>query len=57
MQLGYFKAPMYYMDGIPAYLTGEWSGQKGCKFGPTRRIVRPITNENPILSGSTWFKI
>jgi hypothetical protein len=52
MQLGYFKAPMHYIEGTPAYKTGEWEGQKSCKFGPTRRIVRPIQRDNPILNGS-----
>lgn len=52
MQIGYFKAPMYYIEGIPAYKTGEWTGQKSCKFGPTRRIVGPLNRENPIIRGS-----
>ena len=52
MQLQYLNAPMYYIEGIPAYKTGEWMGQKGCKFGPTRKIVRPVNNENPILTGN-----
>jgi len=52
MQLQNFPAPMYYLDGIPAYKVGEWYGHKSCKFGPTRRIVRPNNIENPILTGT-----
>lgn len=52
MQLQYFNAPMHYIQGTPAYKYGEWEGQMSCKFGPTRKILRPINNENPILTGT-----
>ncbi len=39
----YKQAPMVYVDNIPAYKAGEWPGKLSCKFGPTRRVIRPIT--------------
>ena len=51
MEFKILNAPMYYIEGVPAYKTGEWMGHKGCKFGPTRKIVRPIEKENPLLTG------
>lgn len=41
MEFIYGKAPMYYIDGVPGYKAGEWEGLKSCKFGATRRIIRP----------------
>ena len=43
MEFKYGKAPMYYIDGVPGYKAGEWPGIKSCKFGNTRRIIRPWT--------------
>lgn len=42
MEFKYGKAPMYYIDGVPGYKAGEWPGIKSCKFGNTRRIIRPV---------------
>mmetsp|Transcript_22443 Transcript_22443/g.23376 ORF Transcript_22443/g.23376 Transcript_22443/m.23376 type:complete len:235 (+) Transcript_22443:22-726(+) len=50
MNLEYFPAPMHYIDGVPAYKTGEWTGHKSCKFGPTRRIVQQVSNQKFSLS-------
>lgn len=44
MNIEVLNAPMYYIDGVPAYKTGEWNGHKSCKFGPTRKIVRQISD-------------
>jgi hypothetical protein len=52
MNIQYSSAPMYYIDGVPAYKTGEWGGHKSCKFGPTRRIVRQVSNQAFSLSES-----
>lgn len=41
----YLKAPVYYIDGIPAYKAGEWPGIKSNKFDNTRTIIHPVTNE------------
>ena len=41
----YPKAPVYYIDGIPAYKAGEWPGIKSNKFNNTRTIIHPVTNE------------
>lgn len=46
----YKKAPMTYFDDIPAYKAGEWPGKKSCKFGPTRKVIRPMT-EGIIFNG------
>jgi hypothetical protein len=49
------KAPMHYIEEIPAYKAGEWAGKLSCKFGPTRKCIMPKTegiifNENePVL--------
>ena len=40
MHLEVHKAPMHYIDGVPAYKTGEWLNHKSCKFGPTRMMVK-----------------
>ncbi len=50
MQFEYTKAPMHYVDRIPAYKAGEWAGVASCKFGPTRRTIRPST-EGIIFNG------
>ena len=55
MQISYLDAPMYYIDNTPAYKTGEWYGHKGCKFGPTRKIIRPLQKENPLLTGCKFI--
>lgn len=54
MNIQYSSAPMYYIDGVPAYKTGEWGGHKSCKFGPTRRIVRQVSNQAFSLSESKF---
>ena len=41
----YPKAPIYYIDEIPAYKAGEWPGIKSNKFNNTRTIIHPVTNE------------
>ena len=38
----YLKAPVYYIDGIPAYKAGEWPGIKSNKFENTRKIIRAV---------------
>lgn len=40
----YGKAPMHYVDGIPAFKHGEWPGKTSCKFTATRRVIRPLTD-------------
>jgi hypothetical protein len=44
------KAPMNYLEGVPAHKAGEWDGIKSCKFMPTRKIIKPI--DNGIIFGS-----
>ena len=46
MIMEYFKAPMHCIDGEPAYKSGEWGGLKSCKFGPTRKVIRPVSKES-----------
>ena len=38
----YGKAPVYKIDGVPAYKVGEWPGIKSNKFENTRRIIRAV---------------
>ena len=38
----YGKAPVYRIDNIPAYKSGEWPGIKSNKFDNTRRIIRAV---------------
>jgi hypothetical protein len=40
----YGKAPMHYVNGVPAYKHGEWPGKTSCKFNPTRRVIRTLTD-------------
>ncbi len=47
----YRIAPMHYVEGIPAYKAGEWEGKLSCKFGPTRKVIRPLT-EGIIFNGN-----
>lgn len=47
------KAPMHYIEGIPAYKAGEWEGKKSCKFGATRVCIRPLT-EGIIFNGNNF---
>lgn len=54
LNLQYFEAPMVYVEGTPAYKAGEWPGLKSCKFGPTRKIIRPET-QNIIGNGKIVF--
>lgn len=39
----YRTAPMHYVEDTPAYKAGEWPGLKSNKFGPTRKVIMPIT--------------
>jgi hypothetical protein len=52
----YRNGPMYYVDGTPAYKAGEWEGKMSCKFGPTRKIIRPLT-EGIIFNGKKYNEI
>ena len=45
MQFIYGKAPINYINDIPAHKAGEWPGIKSNKFGNTRTIIHPVTNE------------
>jgi len=38
----YGVAPVYKIEGIPAYKAGEWPGIKSNKFENTRRIIRAV---------------
>ena len=55
MQFVYGKAPLNYIDNIPAHKAGEWPGIKPCRFHSYKRVIRPVNsgiiyNENePIL--------
>ena len=55
MQFVYGKAPLKYIDDIPAHKAGEWPGIKPCRFHSYKRVIRPVNcgiifNENePIL--------
>ena len=55
MQFEYGKAPLKYIDDIPAHKAGEWPGIKPCRFHSYKRVIRPVNcgiifNENePIL--------
>lgn len=51
MQFEYGKAPLRYIDGIPANKAGEWPGITSCKFYSYKRVIRPkesgiLFNEN-----------
>ncbi len=37
------NGPMHYVEGTAAYKAGEWPGLASCKFGPTRKIIQPVT--------------
>jgi hypothetical protein len=50
MQFEFGKAPMIYVENVPAYKAGEWPGLVSCKFGPTRKVIRPRT-EGIIFNG------
>lgn len=50
MKTVYGKAPVYHIEGIPAYKAGEWPGKKWNKFDNTRRIISQI-GEGVIFSG------
>ena len=54
MEFTYGKAPVYCINGVPAYKAGEWPGIKSNRFENTRRIIQPkncgiIFNENEPL--------
>lgn len=52
MQFEFGKAPMHYVEGIPAYKAGEWEGKASCKFGPTRKVIR-TKSEGIIFNGKS----
>ncbi len=39
------KAPLYYIDGVPAYKAGEWPGIKSSKFGNTKMIIHRLSSD------------
>ena len=55
MQFVFGKAPLNYIDNVPAHKAGEWPGIKSCRFHSYKRVIRPVNsgiifNENePIL--------
>ena len=55
MQFVYGKAPLKYINDVPAHKAGEWPGIKSCRFHSYKRVIRPVNsgiiyNENePIL--------
>ena len=55
MQFVYGKAPLNYIDNVPAHKAGEWPGIKSCRFHSYKRVIRPVNcgiifNENePLL--------
>ena len=55
MQFVYGKAPLKYIDDVPAHKAGEWPGIKSCRFHSYKRVIRPVNcgiicNENePIV--------
>ena len=44
MQFVYGKAPLNYIDNIPAHKAGEWPGIKPCRFHSYKRVIRPVNN-------------
>ena len=44
MQFVYGKAPLNYIDNIPAHKAGEWRGIKHCRFHSYKRVIRPVNN-------------
>ena len=42
MQFVYGKAPLNYIDNIPAHKAGEWPGIKSCRFHSYKRVIRPV---------------
>ena len=42
MQFIYGKAPINYINDIPAHKAGEWPGIKSCKFHSYKRVIRPV---------------
>ena len=42
MQFVYGKAPLSYIDNIPAHKAGEWPGIKPCRFHSYKRVIRPV---------------
>ena len=58
MQFIYSKAPINYIDNIPAHKAGEWPGIKSCKFHSYKKVIRPVShgiifNEKEPLAPST----
>ena len=51
----YPKAPIYYIDEIPAYKAGEWPGIKSNKFENTRFMIHPVSHE--LFNPSKIYKI
>ena len=44
MQFQYGKAPLNYINGIPAHKAGEWPGIKSCKFHSYKRVIHQTSN-------------
>lgn len=44
MQFQYGKAPLSYINGIPAHKAGEWPGIKSCKFHSYKRVIHQTSN-------------
>ena len=44
MQIEYGKAPINYIDGVPAHKAGEWEGLKSSKFHSYKRVIRPVSH-------------
>ena len=44
MQFVYGKAPLKYIDDVPAHKAGEWPGIKSCRFHSYKRVIRPMNN-------------
>ena len=62
MQFQYGKAPLNYINGIPAHKAGEWPGIHSCKFENTRRMIHPkphgiIFNGNSLLITNTFISL
>ena len=64
MQLHYGKAPINYIDGVPAHLAGEWPGLKSSKFHSYRKIIYPLSQgvifnekEPPLLPKKNYLDL
>lgn len=50
----YFEAPVYKIEGVPAYIAGEWPGQKTNKFERTKKCIKS-NDMKDILLGCDFF--